>query len=65
MSIRKEEAPAIIWPLIGDESGQAADDDTPSVPVLYLYFLQNCFLPVFQTAILALECTNLVAIEVF
>ena len=49
-SIGKEETPAIIiWRFIGDESDEAADKDTPSVPVLYLYFLQNG-LPVFQTA---------------
>lgn len=60
----KEETPAIIWRFIGDESGEASDEDTPSVPVLYLYFLQNC-LPVFQTAILSLERSNLVAVEVF
>lgn len=63
-SIGKEETPAVIWRFIGDESGEAADKDTPSVPVLYLYFLQNC-LPVFQTAIQTLERTNLVAVEIY
>lgn len=62
-SIRKEETSAIIWRFIDDESGDTADEDTPSVPVLYLNFLGNC-LPLFQTAILKLECTNVVAVEI-
>lgn len=32
-SIGKEEAPAIIWRFIGDESIEAADNDIPSVPI--------------------------------
>jgi hypothetical protein len=63
-TIGKEETPPIIWRFIGDENGEAEDESTPSLPVLYMYFLQNC-LPVFQTAILALERTNIVAVEVF
>lgn len=50
------------WCFIAYNSGESSKDASP-IPLLCLEFLQNCLL-VFQTAILKLEGTRVIAVEV-